>query len=282
MSIGMAGEGVEGSLDRQRFFIVGCQRSGTTLMRLLLGTHCDVHCFDEATAYVILAGVGPGKVPAETRRVGYKIPRWTGALLDAEVTDFGHPIRATDVYRGESIVFMLRGLLDTVASMVKLRGQSRQSWLLTWGLPTVEYWIGHDARFADSYAREIALVRRAAHPDLAAAALYWRRKTDAYFHYQQLGLPVIGVRYEALVSRPESVLRGVVGHLGLDWDPAVLAHERSDHPQILKAGLATGGTDPTRAIDDRSVDQWRDFIEPSAVDEMLAIADGLVERVAAL
>jgi len=282
VGIGVAGKGREGSLDRQRFFIVGCQRSGTTLMRLSLGTHRDVHCFDEATAYAILAGVGPEEVPAETLRVGYKIPRWTGSLLDPEVTDFGHPIRATDVYRGEAIVFMLRGLLDTVASMVKLRGRSQQTWLHTWGLPTVEHWIGHDKRFADTYASEIGLVRAATHPDLAAAALYWRHKTDAYFHYQHLGLPVIGVRYEALVSRPESVLRGVVGHLGLDWDPAVMAHERSDHPQISKAGLATGGTDPTRAIDIRSVGQWREFIEPSAVDEMLAIGAGLDERVAAL
>jgi len=129
---------------------------------------------------------------------------------------------------------------------------------------------------------ELVRVARRRHPDLAAAALYWRHKTDAFFHYQHLGLPVIGIRYEALVSRPEAVLRGVVGHLGLDWDPAVMAHERSDHPQISKAGLATGGTDPTRAIDDRSVGQWREFIEPSAVDEMLAIAAGLDERVAAL
>jgi len=251
-------------------------------MRLVLGTHRDVYCFDEATAYAILAGSGPEEVPAETLRVGYKIPRWTGTLLDAEVADFGHPIRATGVYHGEAIVFMLRGLLDTVASMIKLRGRSRQTWLHTWGVPTVEHWIGHDARFSETHAREIALVRGAAHPDLAAAALYWRRKTEAYFHYRHLGLPVIGVRYEDLVSRPEPVLRGVVGHLGLDWDPGVTAHELSDHPQLSKAGLATGGTDPTRAIDDGSVGQWREFIEPSAVDELLAIAAGLDDRVAAL
>ena len=60
------------------------------------------------------------------------------------------------------------------------------------------------------------------------------------------------------------------------------AHELSDHPQLSKAGLATGGTDPTRAIDDGSVGQWREFIEPSAVDELLAIAAGLDDRVAAL
>jgi hypothetical protein len=250
-------------------------------MRLVLGTHRDVHCFDEGSAYGILAGIRPEEVPAEILRVGFKIPRWTGTLLDAEVADFGHPVRATGVYHGEAIVFMLRGLLDTVASMVKLRGRSQQPWLHTWAVPTVEHWI-RDNRFADTHAREIALIRAAAHPDLAAAALYWKHKTEAYFRYRSLGLPVIGVRYEALVSQPEPELRRVVGHLGIDWDAGVTAHQQAEHPQVSKAGLATGGTDSTRAIDDGSVGQWQEFIEPAAADEMRAIAAGLDEQVAGL
>lgn len=272
----------DGSDDRRRFFILGCQRSGTTLMRLALGTHRDVHCFDEGSAYEILAGIRPEEVPSGTLRVGFKIPRWTGSLLDAEVADFAHPVRAVGVYRGERIVFMLRGLLDTVASMIKLRGNSRQTWLQTWGVPTVEHWIAHDESFAAAHADEIARLRAAGHPDLAAAALYWRRKTEAFFHYRSLGLPVLGVRYESLVSRPEPELRRIVDHLGIGWDPGVTAHQHADHPQISKAGRATGGTDPTRPIDDGSVGQWREFIEPAAAEEMQAFVAGLDERVASL
>lgn len=251
-------------------------------MRLVLGAHRDVHCFDEGSAYEILAGIRPEEVPAGTLRVGFKIPRWTGTLLDAEVADFGHPVRAVGFYDGEAIVFMLRGLLDTVASMIKLRGHSRETWLRTWGVPTVEHWIRHDDAFAGTHAREIALLRAARHPDLAAAAIYWRRKTEAFFRYRSLGLPVLGVRYESLVSLPEPSLRRIVAHLGVDWDAGVTAHQRADHPQLSKAGLATGGTDPTRAIDDGSVGQWRELIAPAAADEMLAIVDGLDDRVAAL
>ncbi len=36
------------------FFILGCQRTGTTLMRLILESHSMVKCFDEPQCYEIL------------------------------------------------------------------------------------------------------------------------------------------------------------------------------------------------------------------------------------
>jgi hypothetical protein len=35
------------------------------------------------------------------------------------------------------------------------------------------------------------------------------------------------VRYEELIERPEEVLRGVLGHLGLEWDEALLSFHES-------------------------------------------------------
>jgi Sulfotransferase family len=53
-----------------RFFVAGCQRSGTTLLRLVLECHPRVYCFDEAIGYRVLAGE-PFDVPAERTRVGF-------------------------------------------------------------------------------------------------------------------------------------------------------------------------------------------------------------------
>lgn len=36
------------------FYIIGCQRSGTTLMRLILDSHPQVSCVDESSAYDLL------------------------------------------------------------------------------------------------------------------------------------------------------------------------------------------------------------------------------------
>ena len=66
----------------QSFFIAGCQRSGTTLMRLILECHDQVSCFDELRSYGALAE-RPLLQDLAGRKVGFKIPRWT-EQLDAE------------------------------------------------------------------------------------------------------------------------------------------------------------------------------------------------------
>jgi hypothetical protein len=37
-----------------RFFISGCQRYGTTMLRLVLESHSHIHWFDEAIGYRLL------------------------------------------------------------------------------------------------------------------------------------------------------------------------------------------------------------------------------------
>ena len=69
-----------------RFLIAGCQRSGTTLMRLLLGSHSDITCIDEILSYEVLAGTRSS--PA-TGLTGFKIPVWTEQLAEPVHLDRG-------------------------------------------------------------------------------------------------------------------------------------------------------------------------------------------------
>ena len=61
---------------QERFFILGCQRSGTTLLRLILEVHPDVFCYDELKGYAVLQGAIQEDLP-HARLIGFKIPRWT-------------------------------------------------------------------------------------------------------------------------------------------------------------------------------------------------------------
>lgn len=57
--------------------------------------------------------VGPRRV------VGFKVPKWTEMLGEPAPAD----PQAAGVYQGEPIVFLLRDVRDTVASMSRLPGR---------------------------------------------------------------------------------------------------------------------------------------------------------------
>lgn len=260
-----------------RFFIAGCQRSGTTLMRLVLECHPDVFCFDETRGYQVLAREAADGPAGKT--VGFKVPRWTEQLAEAVLADEGLAERAARFYAGEPVVFMVRDARDTAASMMKLDAGSG-SWLDVYGRSILEAKTRQPA-FARRYAREIGLLREAGDSRASVAALYWKYKTAAYFDYKARGWPVLGVGYEALVARPEPWLRAVVGFLGLAWHPALLDHPAVPHAEVEPCGFTVGRTDPKRAIDGGSVGRWREVLTPVQVGQIDAVAGDLMERVAA-
>src|SRR5437016_4600645 len=63
-------------LNNRRFYILGCQRTGTTLMRLVLECHSKILCFGEVRGYQALAN-NERTIPYGKEIVGFKIPRWT-------------------------------------------------------------------------------------------------------------------------------------------------------------------------------------------------------------
>ena len=110
-----------------RFFIAGCQRSGTTLMRLILECHPDIFCFDETEAYKALLQ-SPSQQPAGKSLIGFKVPRYTEQFAEPLARDFGLEETAINLYHSDPILFMLRDVRDTVASMMRLKARET-SWL---------------------------------------------------------------------------------------------------------------------------------------------------------
>lgn len=185
------------------FFIVGCQRSGTTLVRLVVECHSHVECADGQTSYRILAG----RLAPEQRRprLGLKVPAVTEQFDDAVMGDpIGVPA-FDNPYRGQPLVFLVRHPLDVVASMRALR-IGAGPWIEEYLLPVFRARQARDAPFAARYGSDLAAADRAAHPDLARAALYWRFKTEALRRYRARGFPVLSLRYEDLVTRPRAEL----------------------------------------------------------------------------
>jgi hypothetical protein len=252
------------------FYVLGCQRSGTTLMKLILECHPELWCYDEHLGYKVLAGLVSVSPAAAKKRIGFKVPRLT-EQLDSHVWidhDFSPQIGK---YTGEPIVFMLRGAKDTVASMLSLR-HAGVPWIRQWGEPSLRVRMVVDSRIAALCEPVIASFRDDADFDVALASLYWRYKTEALFSYLDLGFPVCCVCYEQFVRAPARALEGICKILEVPWCESLLHHERLPHTEVWSNGLAIGGTDPRRAIDGTSVGLWTRVLSDRAASLVESIA----------
>ena len=198
---------------RPPIFIVGCQRSGTTLLRLILDSHPNISC-------------GP-----ETLFLVDFVERVTGERHWRHLAQFGFPKE----YWQERVA----ALVDTVQSdYARRRGKVR------WADKTARYAV-HLDQIDRLYptCQVIHIIRDgrdvvASHRDRWGylSALKAVRKWPWYVRTARMaGARLAGqgryyeIRYEDLVTDPEPTLRKLLDFLGEPWDDEVLEHDRWPH-----------------------------------------------------
>jgi hypothetical protein len=251
------------------FFILGCQRSGTTMLRLALSAHRGVICFDEALAYRILAGLVV--LPALRQRVGLKAPRISEQLLESAWIDHDLPAMRNS-YAGQPILFLVRSVLDSVTSMLSL-GLPGGTWLDLWGRPSLELHCSRNPQFEQvrlaAYREHRRLDRR-----LIDATLIWIYKNSCLLKYSSLEQLLV-IRYENLVAQPRVELQRVCRHISIPWRTEVMSHHLSADSQVDRIGRAIGGTDPRRPIDTNSIDSWKRRLTPKEASLVRLMAEPL-------
>lgn len=191
-------------------FIVGCQRSGTTLLRLMLDSHPNISCGPESGFLENLVRI----TDSDWQRL----------------SQFGYPKQ----YWYNAMARFFDGIQRDYATS---RGKGR------WADKTPKYALYVDfldRLFPRSYVIHVIRDPRdvvASHRHrwgwrsaLKAAAKWPRYVSAARESGGRLSSGrYLEVRYEDMVADPEGVMRRVLALVGEPWDDAVLHHDRAGH-----------------------------------------------------
>lgn len=247
-------------MTRTPILITGCQRSGTTLINLILNSHPKIWGIDEDKfSFPYIYSYLSSPVPQALPFVSFKLPR------------YAHILPFIEMLPGCRVLWCIRDPMDVVWSMVKLNlnlGNINAPWAAHPGGGLSEitnsYLVLNDEQkgelrdhmaefarltekfknFPKSPENMTAIDRRDC---VFMGALCWRIKNELPRLYKARNIDFHVIRYADLVTNPKDQIAKILDYIGADWSEEVLMHHR------LHKGVSIGNTSNTRAIDQNSL-----------------------------
>lgn len=259
-------------MHQRRVLIAGCHRSGTTLLRLILDSHKDIHCFDEWTSYDILSDKKFHN--KDNPILGFKIPNWTELIVD--YLDY------RQYYNNDPILFMMRDVRAVIASMVTLP-TGEGTWFKGLVRKMDKEWPNdpYKKEFFKKYGNELEEINNKSESSYRKAALYWKYKNSKYLDMVKLSWPVLPIRYECFVKEPLIHLEVITDFLSANLDCNMLVHYDVEHDEVFN-GYAVGNSLVSRSIDTSSVNKWKTILTDEQETAILEVAGDLNKFISVL
>jgi hypothetical protein len=191
-------------------FVVGCQRSGTTLLRLVLDSHPAVACGPETRFLESMTRIVGDDWP-RLARYGRDKPEWLASIADwygAMQDDYAHrrgKVRWADKTPRYALIMDFLDQLFPDAKFIHIIRDPR------------DVVLSHRKRFG--YVAAVKAVRKWPVYVATASATGQRLGPERYLE----------VRYEDLVADNDKELRRVFEFIDEPWDPIVLEYDRLPH-----------------------------------------------------
>lgn len=245
------------------FFIVGNDRSGTTMLRLILDRGAEVAIPPESMFLGDFAAVRTGKIDLSSHDAATRFARnvWEHPKVALWNLDGDAPVPAQGLSHADTYRFSVEA---------PYRAYARQHGKRRWGDKT-PYYVLHipeilgvwpDAKFVVLVrdGRDVALsVQKmpfGANNAFAAAETWAEGIRRGMRAQRQHPDNVLSVRYEDLVSNPEPHVRRVASFLGLTYTADMLRVEDTPKDKIV-ADQAAWFTNLWAGINEKSVGKWR-------------------------
>jgi Sulfotransferase family len=277
-------------------FVVGCPRSGTTLLQRMLDAHSQLAVAND-THFIpaALKGLDPRADLPLTREIVDRVARFrTGGGMGVHRLGLPEDAVAVAAKGARTYPELVSALYLRLAD---LRGKAwagektpdyvRHLLLLHTLFPWAKFVHlirdGRDVTLALvdwAHDKRTGRLRGPARSKLwhtnpvAASALWWKWQVDSGKRDAgEVGSRYLEVRYEALVSRPEETLREVVDFLELPFDAGMLAYHVGR--TRAKPGLGTNKAwlPPTQGVRD-----WRTQMSAHDVELVEALAGDLLSE----
>jgi LPS sulfotransferase NodH len=249
--------------------ITGSQRSGTTLLSLILDSHPALTTIDEVD---FVDARLPHYLGGPSRAV-LKLPNRAAELAWIRALPSPH------------VLWCVRDPRDVVASMVTFRPEMSRTASIVWALHPqgAPYEIAlarallDETPFADELATYDAIRRKPLldctfGEAVFAGALCWRLKNEVLRVYEREGIGYRIVEYETLVREPRVAVGAILEDVGVQWHDDVLRHHE------LHSGIYIAETDFARAIDTASIGKWKRLFTDAEVAVVARLTRALAER----
>ncbi len=252
--------------------VTGCQRSGTTLLSLILDSHPQIRSVDEAEFDLPKLGEYLGN-PAYHPNVAFKLPK------DAA---FFHAFKTLPDLK---VLWCVRDPRDVVLSMLNLAVDTVNGKRIAWanhshsGMREIEscfpFLPGQEPPPGmQEYQRvsRLPLHMRSRRDGVTMGALCWELKNRLPDLYARESFPHMVVVYEELIRRPRATLEKVLAFLGLPWHDDVLNHHK------LHNQLYIGNTPGNKPIDPENSGKWRRALDEEELEIIESVCHGSAAR----
>lgn len=274
------------SSNHRPIFVMGCPRSGTTMLQLMLHSHPRLATPNETKfmrpAYTRRLQFGDLREPENRRRFG----EW---LVNGKHHKFKE-LRLDKAQTVEEIVAAPPTLGSLLAAV--FRSYARSCEKERWGDKRPSYFqhVGELQRlFPD--AQFVHLIRDGRDAvgslkempwfqgDFFSAVSIWREAIDSGRRYaKELGPDTYyELQYENLCVDPESELRGLCGFLGEEYDPAMTEHHRLAQ-ETVPAGTRQWHARTHNQVDAQRVGSWHKRLTSEEIALAEAVLGSRLER----
>jgi Sulfotransferase family len=215
----------EGGLRPPPIFIIGCQRSGTSLLRRILDSHSGIACPPESKFLLPLTEILRSDAALRgLASMGYSREEVAKALSASASAFFEGYATAQGKRRWAD---KTPNYIDCLGELWEMFGTGTRFVVLIRNGLDVAYSLANPRR---SYPAIEELVREEKGNVPVAAGRFWALQNEKIERFRTAHpSSCVQIRYEELTATPEPVLRSVFEFVGEPWESAVLQYNSLRH-----------------------------------------------------